>query len=73
MLSPLAIALQGLGFAAAQVALQGMLALIDQAVKQEQQGGGGASLGRRSRRMRPSWLPTKPKEEDEVLLLMGIF
>lgn len=45
-LNPLAIALQGLGFGAAQIALQGLLTVIDEIMEQEEYRYSGSSLSR---------------------------
>lgn len=69
-MNPLVAAVQGLGFGAAQVALQGLLVFVMQEVLiYEAQGGG---IRRKSRRLAPDWLPHIPVEEEEALLLVGI-
>lgn len=72
-MNPLAIAAQGLGFTAALVAMQGLLAFVaDEVKKYEQLGGGGLKTRRRISTLAPApWLPS-PVEEDEALLLIGL-
>jgi hypothetical protein len=71
MSNPLAVATQGLGFGAAQIALQGLLQWVALEVEKYESAGGGGSR-RKSRRATPSWLPAVPVEEEEALLLIGI-
>ena len=72
-MNPLAIAAQGLGFTAALVAIQGLLAFVaDEVKKYEQLGGGGLKTRRHIRTLAPApWLQS-PVEEDEALLLIGL-
>lgn len=70
-MNPLAIAVQGLGFTAAQIALQGLLQFVADEVKKFEDFGGDAPR-RRSRHTIPNWLPQIPVEEDEALLLIGL-
>jgi len=71
-MNPLAVAMQGLGFGLAQMALQGLLNFVAQEVIKYEQGGGGLAR-RRARRITPDWVPAAPLEEDEALLLIGLF
>lgn len=73
-MNPLAIAVQGLGFGAAIVALQGLLAFVAEEVqKAESQSGGGLKTRRRVKGMHPvQYVPVNPIEEDEALLLAGV-
>lgn len=68
-MSPLAVAVQGLGFSVAMVALQGLLAYVAEEVRKNE-AGGGIKTRRRIVGMSPTWI--KPIEEDEALLLAGI-
>lgn len=68
-MNPLAVAVQGLGFLAAMVALQGLLAFVADEVKKNE-AGGGIKTRRRVVGMSPTWVD--PWEEDEALLLAGI-
>lgn len=70
-MNPLAVAIQGLGFGAAQVALQGLLAFVVQEVIKHE-ADGGVQRRRGTRRATPNWLPAIPVEEEEALLLIGI-
>jgi hypothetical protein len=71
MINPLALAVQGLGFSAALVAVQGLLAFVAEEVRKfEEYGGGGPK--RRTVRAKPNWLPSIPVDEEETLLLFGI-
>lgn len=70
-MNPLAVAVQGLGFGAAMVALQGMLALVIEEIAQMQSAAGGGMKTRRRARLAPDWLPDLPVEDDEALLLAG--
>jgi hypothetical protein len=69
-MNPLAVAVQGLGFDAAMVAVQGLLAFVVLEVKKFEEFG-GASSKRKSRHAVPNWLPQIPVEDDESLLLIG--
>lgn len=71
-MNPLAIAVQGLGYGAALVAAQGLLAYVVQEVQNFEQSGGDSPARRKTRRAAPNWLPAVPVEEDEALLLIGI-
>lgn len=71
-MNPLAVAVQGLGFGAAMVALQGMLALVIEEIAQMQSAAGGGMKTRRRARLVPDWLPDLPVEDDEALLLAGV-
>jgi len=72
-MNPLAIAIQGLGFDAAMVALQGMLALVVQEIAQMQSAAGGGMKTRRRIKTVPLWQPELPAEDDDGLLLaLGI-
>lgn len=70
-LSPLAVAVQGLGFAAAIIAIQGLLAFVAQEVAKNESGG-GIKTRRRIVGISPMHTPAKPIEEDEALLLIGL-
>lgn len=70
-MNPLAVAVQGLGFGSAMVALQGMLALVIEEIAQMQSAAGGLKTRRRARLV-PDWLPDLPVEDDEALLLAGV-
>lgn len=70
-MNPLAIAIQGLGFGLAQIALQGLLLFVAQEVVKYDPGSLGPAR-RKSRRMQPDWAPIVPLEEDEALLLAGL-
>lgn len=73
MVNPLIVAIQGLGFGAAQVALQGLLQYVAEEVKKAEFIGGNPIARRsRSRLAPPNWLPVLPVNEDEELLLLGI-
>ena len=69
-LSPLQIAVQGLGYQAAVVALQGLIQFVIEEV-QKYEAGGGVKVRRRVSPA-PLWLPDLPIEEDEALLLIGV-
>ena len=69
-MNPLAIAVQGLGFDAAMVAVQGLLAFVVLEVKKFEEFG-GASPRKKSRHATPNWLPQIPTEDEESLLLIG--
>lgn len=71
-MNPFAVAIQGLGFGAAQIALQGLLIFAAQEVVKNEQNGGSPQR-RRMRRAPPSWAIPALIEEDESLLLAGIF
>ncbi len=72
-MNPLAIAVQGLGYAAAMVALQGLLQFVaDEVKKYESQSGGGIKARRRIVGISPFYAPAQPVEEDEALLLIGL-
>ncbi len=72
-MNPLAVAVQGLGFGSAMVALQGMLALVIEEIAQMQSAAGGGGLKTRRRaRLVPDWLPDLPVENDDALLLAGV-
>ncbi len=68
-MNPLAVAVQGLGFLAAMVALQGLLAFVADEVKKNE-AGRGIKTRRRVVGISPTWVD--PWEEDEALLLAGI-
>lgn len=72
-MNPLAIAIQGLGFTAAIVALQGLLQFVAIEVqKADAQAGGGIKTRRRVQGMHPvQYRPIAPIDEDEALLLSG--
>lgn len=70
-MNPLAIAVQGLGFGIAQIALQGLLVWVAAEVK-KYESFGGDSPRRKSRRAAPNWLPVIPVDDDEALLLVGV-
>ena len=69
-MSPLAVAVQGLGYGAAIVAVQGLLAFVADEVQKYEAAGGGATR-RKSRHATPNWLPQIPVEDEEALLLIG--
>lgn len=71
-MNPLAIAIQGLGFGAAMVAVQGFMAAIEQAIIAQAQHAGGGTKTRRRVSKTPIWLPVLPTDEDESLLLTGV-
>lgn len=56
-LSPLAIALQGLGFAPALIALQGFIAAVDEAIKEIERQALTAAAPRTRMRITPTVLP----------------
>lgn len=67
---PFAIAIQGLGFAPALLAMQGLLQFVaDEVKKFEAQSGGGLKVRRRISKI-PLWLPELPTDDDEALLLI---
>lgn len=69
-MNPLAIAIQGLGFDAALVAVQGfMMAVVEEIKALESAAGGGLRTRRKVRRATLGWLENTPLEEDEALLL----
>ena len=71
-MNPLAIAVQGLGFAAAAVALQGLLQFVAQEVQNYDAGGGGLKTRRRIQTA-PLWLPNiATNDDDDALLLIGL-
>lgn len=72
-MNALAVAVQGLGFDAAYVALQGLLSFVgEEVVKYEQIYGQGIRTRRNTQRLvEPLWLPKLAVEDDEVLLLIG--
>lgn len=71
-LSPLAIALHGLGYPALFVALQGLVGLLQAAIEAEAGGGGAVRNTRRKvRRVSPA-LPLLDQDEDELLLMLGV-
>ena len=71
-MNALAVAVQGLGFDAAYVALQGLLAYVgEEVVKYEQIYGQGLRTRRNVKRVvEPLWLPKIAVEDDEALLLI---
>lgn len=73
-INPLAIAVQGLGFGAAQIALQGLLQFVVTEVQKADIMGGNPLHTRRtrSRRAAPNWLPIPVADDEEALLLLGI-
>ena len=71
-MNPFAIAIQGLGYGPAQVAVQGLLASVVQQAQEYEANSGGGQPRRRSRHATPIWLPAIPVEEEEALLLIGI-
>lgn len=72
-MNPLAIAAQGLGFAAALIAVQGLLAFVADEVKKYEQISGGGLKTRRHISTQPLWLPdVKTDDEDALLLILGI-
>ena len=73
-INPLAIAVQGLGFGAAQIALQGLLQFVVTEVQKAELLGGNPLPTRRTRARRaaPNWLPLPVTDDDEALLLLGI-
>ena len=71
-MNPLAVAVQGLGFAAAAVALQGLLQFVAQEVQKYETGGGGLKTRRRIQPA-PLWLPDiATNDDDDALLLIGL-
>lgn len=73
-MNPFAVAVHGLGFAAAMVALQGLLQFVAVEVqKAESHSGGGIKTRRRVKGMHPvQYVPINPVEDDEALLLVGL-
>jgi hypothetical protein len=73
-MNALIVAIQGLGYSAAQVALQGLLAYVALEVqKYEQGGGGGIGVKRKTKRhTEPLWLPKLAVEDEEAMLLVGL-
>lgn len=73
-MNPLAVAVQGLGFTAALVAVQGLLNFVADEVKKYESGlgGGGIKTRRRIVGLVPIQTPLRPVEEDEALLLIGL-
>lgn len=69
-LNPFQIAVQGLGYPAAVVALQGLIQFVVAEV-QKHEAGGGIKVRHRVLPS-PLWLPELPVEEDEALLLIGV-
>ena len=71
-MNPLAIAVQGLGFTAALVAVQGFLALVVAEITRQDNAGGGLKTRRRIQ-SRPLWLPNIATNDDEdAMLLIGL-
>lgn len=69
-MNALAIAVQGLGYDAALLAMQGLLVFVAQEVqKAEDQAGGGIKTRRRVS-TRPAWAPDPLPDDDEALLLI---
>jgi hypothetical protein len=73
-MNALAVAVQGLGFDAAFVALQGLLAFVAIEVQKYEAAGGGSPVNRRTRRSQaaPLWLPKLAVEDEEAMLLVGL-
>lgn len=72
-MNPLAVAVQGLGFGFAIVAVQGLLGyVVDEVKKYESDSGGGIKTRRRIVGMSPMHAPVRPVDEDEALLLIGL-
>ena len=72
-MNPLAIAVQGLGFGAALVAVQGLLAVIAEEVRAvESAAGGGLRVRRKARRVSLAWPADHPVDDDEAVLLAGL-
>lgn len=69
-MNPLAIAVQGLGFAAAAVALQGLLQFVAQEAQKYEQASGGGLKTRRRLSTQPTWLPAVKTDDDEALLMI---
>lgn len=67
--NPVAVAMQGLGFGAAQMALQGLLAAMQELEQQAATSGGALGKVRRKTRVRtqPTW--SLVEFEDELLLI----
>lgn len=71
-MNPLAVAVQGLGFAAASIALQGLLQFVALEVQKADVGGGGIKTRRRIQSA-PLWLPDMATSDDEdAMLMLGI-
>lgn len=72
-MNALAVAVQGLGYSAALVALQGLMAYVAEEVKKYEAAGGDGIKAKRNikRSTTPLWLPDLAVEDDEALLLMG--
>ena len=69
-MNPLAVAVQGLGFSCAAIALQGLLQFVAQEVqKYEHQVGSGLKTRRRIT-TQPIWLPAIKTDDDEALLMI---
>jgi len=70
----LAVAVQGLGFDAAYVALHGLLVFVAIEVQKYEAVGGGSPSTKRTRRQQiaPSWLPKLAVEDEEAMLLVGL-
>lgn len=71
-LSPLAIALHGLGYPALFVALQGLVALLEAAVAAEAGGAGSVRKTRRKVQRIAPVLPQVDPDEDELLIVLGV-
>lgn len=71
-LDPLAIAVQGLGFGAALVALQGMLAAIEEEIKAIDAGAGLGSARRKVRMVSRPDQRSKALREKEFAMLVAL-
>lgn len=69
--SPIAVALQGLGYEAMLIALQGLVSLLQAAIAADAGGGSARRTRRKVLRVSPA-LPMLDEDEDAVLALLGI-
>lgn len=67
-IDPLAVALEGWGFGALQVALQGWVAILEQAVEQERLAGVHGVIRARRRVRRVAAVPSPQLDDDEEAL-----
>jgi hypothetical protein len=70
-LNPFQIAIQGLGYQAAMVALQGLLQFVAVELLNNEQAGGG-ERHRKTTRAAPNWLPVLPVDEEDTLIYFGL-
>lgn len=69
--SPIAVALQGLGYEAMLIALQGLVSLLQAAIAADAGGGSARRTRRKVLRVSPA-LPLLDQDEDELLLMLGV-